>query len=183
MATATIRRTIAGAQFRPLPKGAHEATRVTARVGAAEGLYWFGDAERPIEPGEFGRPERDAWHWRLLLPVPAAATEAEIEAAFAEAAQEGTRCPAAPAGRAVGRGPRRPDAPRRAVRDRAGDDRGVARGDRGRRASGPRLPPRYLHRRPQPDRARAAEDDHPATRGAPRPGRLTPGPEDRGVSE
>lgn len=66
---------------------------VTARVGAAEGLYWFGETERPIEPGEFSRQERDAWHWRLLLPVPEAASEDEIEAAFAEVARK--KAPAA----------------------------------------------------------------------------------------
>jgi hypothetical protein len=57
---------------------------VTARVGAAEGLYWFGDTEGPVTPDEFDRHTRDEWHWRLLLPVPEAATSDEIESAFAE---------------------------------------------------------------------------------------------------
>jgi hypothetical protein len=61
---------------------------VTARVGALEGLYWFGETERPIEPGEFGRQDRDTWRWRLLLPVPEAATEDDIEATFAEVARK-----------------------------------------------------------------------------------------------
>lgn len=61
---------------------------VTARVGASEGLYWFGEAERPIAPSEFSQQERDAWHWRLLLPVPEAAAAEEIAAAFAEVARK-----------------------------------------------------------------------------------------------
>jgi hypothetical protein len=61
---------------------------VTARVGAAEGLYWFGDTEGPITPDEFERHTRADWSWRLLLPVPEAATSDEIESAFAEVARK-----------------------------------------------------------------------------------------------
>jgi len=57
---------------------------VTAKVGALEGLYWFGDAEGPITSGEFGEQDASAWNWRLLLPVPQAATPEDIESAFAE---------------------------------------------------------------------------------------------------
>jgi len=60
---------------------------VTAKVGALEGLYWFGDAEGPITSGEFGEQDASAWNWRLLLPVPRAATTDEIQAAFGEVAR------------------------------------------------------------------------------------------------
>jgi hypothetical protein len=61
---------------------------VSTRVGVSEGLYWFGDAERPIVPSDFSQGARDAWNWRLLLPVPEAATHEEIEGAFAEVARK-----------------------------------------------------------------------------------------------
>jgi hypothetical protein len=61
---------------------------VRASVGALEGLYWFGDAEGPIVPGEFGEHAGGPWSWRLLLPVPAAATPDEIQGAVAEVARK-----------------------------------------------------------------------------------------------
>jgi hypothetical protein len=66
---------------------------IMARVGALEGLYWFGETEGPIEPSEFDRHGRDEWKWRLMLPVPEAAGEDEIEATFAEVARK--KAPAA----------------------------------------------------------------------------------------
>ena len=66
---------------------------VTARIGALEGLFWFGATEGPIKPGAFGRYDANDWNWRLLLPVPAAATAEEIEGAFAEVARK--KAPAA----------------------------------------------------------------------------------------
>ena len=66
---------------------------VTERVGAIEGLYWFGEIEHPITPGEFGRHDRDAWNWRLILPVPPAATPDEVARAFADVARK--KAPAA----------------------------------------------------------------------------------------
>jgi hypothetical protein len=66
---------------------------VTAPVGASEGLYWFGDVEGPITPVEFSRHDIGSWSWRLMLPVPEAATLEEIEAAFAEVARK--KAPAA----------------------------------------------------------------------------------------
>jgi len=66
---------------------------VTARVGALEGLYWFGGAEVPITSDGFAQHGPDDWSWRLLLPVPGAATAADIERAFAEVARK--KAPAA----------------------------------------------------------------------------------------
>jgi len=57
-------------------------------VGASEGLYWFGDVEGPITPAEFAQHDMSSWNWRLLLPVPEAATTDEIDAAFAEVARK-----------------------------------------------------------------------------------------------
>ena len=58
---------------------------VDAPVGALEGLYWV-DEPRPIDAARFadGPAERGPWSWRLLLPVPDAASDAEVTAAFAE---------------------------------------------------------------------------------------------------
>lgn len=66
---------------------------VAARVGAVEGLYWFGEAEGPVNAGDFGQHDAKDWNWRLLLPVPEAATTEEIDGAFAEVARK--KAPAA----------------------------------------------------------------------------------------
>ena len=66
---------------------------VAARVGAVEALYWFGRTEGPIQAGEFDQHDRSDWRWRLLLPVPDAATAEEIDGAFHEVAA--TKAPAA----------------------------------------------------------------------------------------
>ena len=57
----------------------------TARVGALEGLYWFGEPG-PLAADAFASAQRDpsAWRWRLLLPVPAEATDDEVRLAFEE---------------------------------------------------------------------------------------------------
>lgn len=57
---------------------------VAARVGALEGLYWFGEAEGPVSATDFNEHEPADWNWRLMLPVPDAAQQDEIESAFAE---------------------------------------------------------------------------------------------------
>lgn len=58
---------------------------VKAPVGALEGLWWL-DHRGPLSPEEFAAPTASprAWQWRLLLPVPAEATDEEIAAAIAE---------------------------------------------------------------------------------------------------
>jgi hypothetical protein len=61
---------------------------VSVRLGALAGLYWFGDAEGPIVPGEFGDHDASAWNWRLLLSVPEVATPDEIQSAFGEVARK-----------------------------------------------------------------------------------------------
>jgi len=84
-----------GALF-PVAYAAHFALKrrgVVARVGAVEGLYWFGLTEGPIQAGEFDQHDPGDWHWRLLLPVPEAATAEEIDGAFAEVASR--KAPAA----------------------------------------------------------------------------------------
>jgi hypothetical protein len=58
---------------------------IQAPIGALEGLYWDGEPG-PI-PAEHFQPSpehRPAWRWRLMLPVPAEAAEADIEAAVDE---------------------------------------------------------------------------------------------------
>ncbi len=76
---------------------------VDARVGGLEGLFWAAEPG-PIAPetlqaaGGGGVP----WNWRLLLPVPDEATDAEVVQAFAEAGHkkqrpsllDGVRCEA-----------------------------------------------------------------------------------------
>jgi hypothetical protein len=58
---------------------------VTAPVGALEGLYWI-DSETPITPGQFAVSAdlRAAWSWRLMLPVPDEATDADFTWAIDE---------------------------------------------------------------------------------------------------
>ena len=56
---------------------------VDAPVGALEGLFWIGDPG-PITPAQFGSVASGApdWHWRLMLPAPEAATDADIASAI-----------------------------------------------------------------------------------------------------
>jgi hypothetical protein len=61
---------------------------VAARVGAMEGLYWFGDVEGPTSAGDFAGHDPGDWNWRLLLPLPEAATAEEIDGAFSEVARK-----------------------------------------------------------------------------------------------
>lgn len=61
---------------------------VTAPVGASEGLFWFGDTERPITSSDFAQHDLNDWNWRLLLPVPDAATDQEIQVAVAEVSRK-----------------------------------------------------------------------------------------------
>jgi len=60
---------------------------LAARVGAMEGLYWFGEVEGPISADDVARFGAGDMNWRLLLPVPEAATAEEIEGAFSEVAR------------------------------------------------------------------------------------------------
>ena len=62
---------------------------VEAPVGALEGLYWIRQPG-PITAEQFGAsPEaRGPWCWRLLLPVPDAATEEDVAAAIDEVARK-----------------------------------------------------------------------------------------------
>ena len=55
---------------------------IEAPVGALEGLFWTREPG-PINDEEFRRSaqERRAWSWRLMLPAPDAATDADIQAA------------------------------------------------------------------------------------------------------
>lgn len=59
--------------------------RVTAPVGALEGLYWIGEP-RPITAADFAATagERTAWSWCLMLPVPDEATDADFASAIDE---------------------------------------------------------------------------------------------------
>jgi hypothetical protein len=58
---------------------------VTVPVGALEGLYWI-DAASPITPAQFAvsADVRAAWSWRLMLPLPDAATDADCASAVDE---------------------------------------------------------------------------------------------------
>lgn len=58
---------------------------IQAPVGALEGLYWI-DAGKPITPGQFAvsADVRAAWSWRLMLPVPDEATDADFTSAIDE---------------------------------------------------------------------------------------------------
>jgi len=63
---------------------------VHTRVGMLEGLYWLTPDEvlEGEEPGRRADLEYD-WRWRLLVAVPAEATEVEVEGAVRVAAEEG----------------------------------------------------------------------------------------------
>jgi hypothetical protein len=56
---------------------------VEAPVGALQGVYWLG-GRTPSGAVEFrgAMDGRGAWRWRLLLPIPDAATSEEIETAI-----------------------------------------------------------------------------------------------------
>jgi hypothetical protein len=56
-----------------------------APVGAVQGLYWLG-GQVPTTEDDFRAPDdaRGGWRWRLLLPIPDAATPTEIESAIAD---------------------------------------------------------------------------------------------------
>jgi hypothetical protein len=58
---------------------------VTAPVGALEGLYWI-DRPEPISPAQFAATPgaRAAWNWRLMLPLPHEATDADVSSAIDE---------------------------------------------------------------------------------------------------
>lgn len=60
-----------------------------APVGGLEGLFWT-DEPGPIAPEtlQTAGEGRAPWNWRLLLPTPDDATDADVAQAFAEAAQE-----------------------------------------------------------------------------------------------
>ncbi len=78
------------ASLYPLAYTLHFALKrrgVEAPVGALEGLFWIGQPG-PIPPDAYdaGPGVRGAWNWRLLLPVPDAATDAEVDAARADVA-------------------------------------------------------------------------------------------------
>ena len=62
---------------------------VEASVGGLEGLFWFGEPG-PITPEGFvtRADGTRAWTWRLMLPVPAEASDDEIAAAIAEVARK-----------------------------------------------------------------------------------------------
>jgi hypothetical protein len=56
---------------------------VNEPIGALQGLYWLGGQE-PIRAAEVlvAMNDRGAWRWRLLLPIPNAATSEDVEAAI-----------------------------------------------------------------------------------------------------
>ena len=58
---------------------------IQAPVGALEGLYWI-DADTPITPAQFAvtQEKRWSWSWRLMLPVPDEATDADFTSAIDE---------------------------------------------------------------------------------------------------
>lgn len=58
---------------------------IQAPVGALEGLYWIDEAT-PITPAQFAVSEehRRSWSWRLMLPVPDEATDADFASAIDE---------------------------------------------------------------------------------------------------
>jgi hypothetical protein len=58
---------------------------IQSPVGALEGLYWI-DADKPITPGQFAvsADVRAAWSWRLMLPLPGEATDADFNSAIDE---------------------------------------------------------------------------------------------------
>jgi hypothetical protein len=58
---------------------------IQAPVGALEGLYWITEPG-PITPAQFAATpgERAAWSWRLMLPVPKEATDADFTSAIDE---------------------------------------------------------------------------------------------------
>jgi hypothetical protein len=62
---------------------------VEAPVGGLEGLFWFGEPG-PIAADAFviAPDGTRAWTWRLMLPVPAEATDDEIAAAVEEVARK-----------------------------------------------------------------------------------------------
>jgi hypothetical protein len=59
---------------------------VTAPVGPLESLYWFGDRPGAISADESQGRDPGAWRWRLLLPLPEAATAEEVQSAIREVA-------------------------------------------------------------------------------------------------
>jgi hypothetical protein len=63
------------------------ARNVEERIGHLEGLYWLTPDEvlEGEEPGRRADPDYH-WRWQLLLAVPSAASEVEVEAAIRSAA-------------------------------------------------------------------------------------------------
>lgn len=72
-------------------QGALEERGTHTRVGMLEGLYWLTPEEvlDGEEPGKRADPDYH-WRWRLLVAVPAEASEMEIEAAIRAAARGGS---------------------------------------------------------------------------------------------
>jgi hypothetical protein len=71
--------------------GVHFALKrrgIAERVGALEGLWTFDRDPFATEPADpeaaFGPPDPDTWEWTLLIELPAAATDADVEAALAD---------------------------------------------------------------------------------------------------
>ena len=58
---------------------------VEAPIGALEGLYWI-DQPGPITAAKFAASPggRTHWQWRLMLPVPVEATDADVSSAIDE---------------------------------------------------------------------------------------------------
>ena len=54
---------------------------VVSRVGPLEGLWWTVDGATNLD--EIFAPGRDLWRWTLVIALPDAATDAEVDAALA----------------------------------------------------------------------------------------------------
>jgi hypothetical protein len=57
-------------------------------VGAIEGLFWPAGGQGSADVTERESPSPQAWNWRLMVPVPDAATEEDVERAIRVAAEE-----------------------------------------------------------------------------------------------
>ena len=61
---------------------------VSASIGAIEGQFRFDDREAAAPGAIPAAGEPYAWQWRLMLPVPAEATDEDVAAAIAEVARK-----------------------------------------------------------------------------------------------